>query len=621
MGERGKREALAEKPAGEVSRREKYAVVLVLALAAALRTANLLLLHDSPFFRVPILDEKIYDDWARRIAAGRLLDGAPFFMGPLYAYFLGGLYAAAGHHPIVARIVQMILGLGSAFLSYHVAGRFVGRRVAVVALVLSSLYAAQIYFETVLLMATLAMFLTLLAVWGMLRACASGNRRGFFVAGLLLGVSALARANVLVMGLAFALWLIVVRKPRAGKAFASVGVFVAGMSVVLAVPTSLNYVSSGRLVPISANGGWNFYIGNGREATGGFVYPAGVDAEDDLGGVRFASAAAGKSLDYPEASRFWFRRALSDISNRSGAWVALMLKKIWMYFQHIERPQNENFYFVRRFSPALWLAPFSMRIVMPLGLVGLVLAFSSGRRPLTLLGTVALGHVVAVTAFFVTSRYRLPAFPVWALLASYAAVTLWERSRSRGVASIARLLFLAAAFAVLVNVGYPSFNSTKALAREYAYLGNRLIELRQYGDAASQYRKSLELRPAYDEAERGLGLALFYLGDLDGAERELEKAVRMKPGSSSYWHSLGMVRAHLGREEEAGRAFERALQLDPDNVPALIELGVVRARRGELEGAVELWRRAGRLNPGNERVRAYLEQARKILASPGPGEE
>jgi len=34
--------------------------------------------------------------WARQIAAGDILGSGPFFRAPLYAYFLGLIYAIAG---------------------------------------------------------------------------------------------------------------------------------------------------------------------------------------------------------------------------------------------------------------------------------------------------------------------------------------------------------------------------------------------------------------------------------------------------------------------------------------------------------------------------------------------
>ena len=67
-------------------------------MAAGLRLAHLLTVRDSPFVSILYIDPLWYDEWATRIASGQLLSERPFFLDPLYPYFLGAIFAAFGHH-------------------------------------------------------------------------------------------------------------------------------------------------------------------------------------------------------------------------------------------------------------------------------------------------------------------------------------------------------------------------------------------------------------------------------------------------------------------------------------------------------------------------------------------
>src|SRR5512140_27030 len=83
----------------------------VVALAAlAVRLVYLLQFQHSVFFTSPLLDAAWHDQWARRIASGHLLDGAPYFRAPLYAWFLALIYAAGGAGAWAPRLVQAFLG-------------------------------------------------------------------------------------------------------------------------------------------------------------------------------------------------------------------------------------------------------------------------------------------------------------------------------------------------------------------------------------------------------------------------------------------------------------------------------------------------------------------------------
>ena len=55
-----------------------------------------------------------YDDWARQILHGRLMDHFAFYGLPLYAYLLAFLYKLFGYSPFVPGFLQACLDAGTA---------------------------------------------------------------------------------------------------------------------------------------------------------------------------------------------------------------------------------------------------------------------------------------------------------------------------------------------------------------------------------------------------------------------------------------------------------------------------------------------------------------------------
>ncbi|TMA62093.1 MAG: hypothetical protein E6J68_14785 [Deltaproteobacteria bacterium] len=103
----------------------RWWLVAIVALATTLRAAHVLSLRATPWFDHLVVDPEYYDEWARRLAAGGWLGERPFYMDPLYPYFLGVIYRLCGRDLLLVRLVQVALGAGSCAL-VAVIGRRVG---------------------------------------------------------------------------------------------------------------------------------------------------------------------------------------------------------------------------------------------------------------------------------------------------------------------------------------------------------------------------------------------------------------------------------------------------------------------------------------------------------------
>jgi serine/threonine-protein kinase len=127
-----------------------------------------------------------------------------------------------------------------------------------------------------------------------------------------------------------------------------------------------------------------------------------------------------------------------------------------------------------------------------------------------------------------------------------------------------------------------------------------------YEAACEQWRKALELDPAYATAHHWYSLyGLAPLGRLEEALEEVREAERLDPLSAPIANDVGFVLYWNRRFAEAGDQCRKALSLHPGFYRANILLGRVMAAEGRYEEAVRFCLRAGEQSDGAS-FRPYL---------------
>src|SRR6185295_16902767 len=106
---------------------------------------------------------------AQRIAGGEWLGREVFYQAPLYPYLLGLIYAAAGRHLLLVRVVQALIGSASCALLVLAGARLFSRRTGLIAGLMLALYAPAIFFDGLLQKSVLDVFFVCLALWLMSR--------------------------------------------------------------------------------------------------------------------------------------------------------------------------------------------------------------------------------------------------------------------------------------------------------------------------------------------------------------------------------------------------------------------------------------------------------------------
>ena len=91
------------------------------------------------------------------------------YQAPFYIYFDALIYTVLGHNLLAIRVINSLLGTLTGILTYFIAKRSYGVRVARVALVLTTFFPSMILWSTQNLKDTMVVFLVCLVVWAYLK--------------------------------------------------------------------------------------------------------------------------------------------------------------------------------------------------------------------------------------------------------------------------------------------------------------------------------------------------------------------------------------------------------------------------------------------------------------------
>jgi len=301
-------------------------IILLFVFAFILKLIYIVQSADSLALRVPILDAKYYDDMAQSIASGQFIQKQAFFMGPLYPYFVAFVYGIFGRNLMLLRAIQILGGSATVVLTYLIGKRIFRPSVALLGAVMLVLYGASTFYEGQLLMEWLGTLLDMLLLFVLFRDFGKNYVLKFVLAGFLLGLSSLARANILIFAPVVLIWILYAAKEK--KRLVSAAAFIASALVTISPATIHNYVVSKDAVLITWNGGMNFYIGNSDEATGAFVPIKGVDFTRDMNTERYVEQMVGRDMKPSEVSSYWSTRARMFIKGHPGDELKLLLTQI-----------------------------------------------------------------------------------------------------------------------------------------------------------------------------------------------------------------------------------------------------------------------------------------------------
>ena len=613
---------------------DRKRLLIVVTVALALRLIHVLAVRDSLLFHVLVGDAALFDRWGARMAAGHWVGDDVYFMAPLYPYFLGALYTVFGHHVIVARIAQIVLGALACGLVAGGTARLTTRRTGLVAGLLLAAYAPAIWLEVLIQKTALATFLTAAFFAATARFWSRRRTSDAAWAGFALGLLALTRENAGVLLLALLPWLLYgpLQEPRRTR-LRWIGAALLAFALPLLPVVARNVAVAG--TPLTTyNFGVNFWIGNHAGADGLYqsVRPGrGWPEAERTDSRELAEAEEGRKLTSMEVSRFWLDRGLAWIRAEPAAWAALTMHKLRLVWHGQEQMDSESFESYRDASPPLDLMAVLLNfgVLVPLAALGALFARRVWRDQAWIGASLAL-VTLSVALFFVFARFRFTLVPFLIPLAAAGLIGFadrWQSGERRSFAPAAMLLVL-----VTAAVNWPLAPAGDPRAQTEVNLGGALLReghadeaarvlasayARESGNPAAAYNLGIaqRVRGKYAEARAALAGALLLApawepeilaelgvlaaeeGNPEQALTAFDRALELDPLQPDALYRRGLTLRRLGREAEAERDYERALELRPTHADAHHNLGFLLAKRGEQARAEQHFRAALRAQP------------------------
>lgn len=374
---------------------------------------------DDRFIPPPLTDMHTYYEAARLVAAGGTT--ALYQPGIVYWYALG--LRLLGDDPAVLMLfvalgdslaVGALIACGWLLLRSAAWGLTVG--------LVAALYPVAVFYGTALLIEPFAVLLLALVLWLWLWQRERLAWWRSLAAGLLLGLISITRFNLVPLGAAYGLWLMMDRKTAFGLRLIHLGLTV-GLALLIYLP-----------VNTASDVSWQLYSANNRDASG-------------LGGNSIAFDTA----ELPYHADLW-----RDIRIAPLRLAGLVVRKVIAAWDNVEVGNNLDYGVIRALSPTPSRLPGDFSLLALLGLMGLSLLWANDRQLGAGLGLLLLAIALGVGISFALSRFRYPLVPVLILLAVLALQAFVQASRTRHWSSL-RPALLALPFALLLTQVLPAW--------------------------------------------------------------------------------------------------------------------------------------------------------------------
>jgi hypothetical protein len=531
-------------------------------------------LADSPLLLPTHGDMFFYNDWARRIVAGRSFDGFAFYGLPGYSYGLAAIYYLFGYNPFVPALIQACANAGTAVLLYKISVRLFPSTVtsprrgpcigSLAALGWAFFQPGQAY-GAILMPTTLSVFAFWFVVWQIVARDKLPPVVFFLLLGSFIGINATAVATILfllpLLVLAcFYKWPATVKPHGFWRTrLLSIAFLFAGVGIGTAPCWIHNYVYAHDPVILSAHSGVNFWIGNNPMATGYPRFPAGLRASQESmlrDSIKAAEHAAGHPLKRSEVSTYWSRLARDYIKHHFTDWLRLLGTKVgnfWGAFQY----DDLSIITIMREEQVI-LPGIRFGLVAALALAACIFAIREQPSAKWIAGAIIL-QVCALLPVFVTERYRLAAVPGLLVFAAYG---LWWFADHLGQPRCV-IAYGVALIAAVSVVARPA-TEPSLWALDAYNSGIFALDLQKYDLAEKRLDLAYSYAPANAEVNFAMGNLRLAENNKSEAKGYYLKAITLNPTHEGAFKNLGVLALEEQRWRLAQYFLRHALQQNSD---------------------------------------------------------
>ncbi len=398
---------------------KKERVILLICLATFIISLG----YAFAYRIAPIVDAKAYDKMGWNIAQGngfRLvldvpieLDDAITYQGPMFQFFLAGIYSIFGHHIEAVWIVHALLRAFTVYFMFATCRLLFsetnGRRIGLIAGAFIGFYPDLIEIAAMIMTETLFLFLSVLTLYIFARLYRKISYAGVVAFAFVLGLTVLTRSTILAFS-PFFLYFLFRQKARW-----QIGVFFLVLAAVLTPWAARNYFTYHAFIPTMANFGYNLIVGNrvGHDGEGGA--PANLPEISRKYGMIGANVYG---VEY-------FKQFLRE---HPFLYVKLTMIRGMKYFSPI-RPIGFWFYQTGWKQMVFVMSSAAASFVLFVcGFVGIFAGLKERKRAVYYLCWFSLVTAAPVIGILVETRYRFPIYPFMAIFAGFA-ISGWMENK------------------------------------------------------------------------------------------------------------------------------------------------------------------------------------------------
>ena len=344
-------------------------------------------------------------------------------------------------------------------------------------------------------------------------------------------LSSIMRPNLFILVPWFVLiFLFVFEKRKKAIAFLPV-IF----SFLMIAPVAIsNYFETGEFIPLTANSGINFYMGNNERSDG--LYKSVEGIRDEIGlqlsdSVKYSSAAEKTDLSLSASSSWWYGKGFEFIVENPEKALDIYLKKLKTLFRNEEFSASfsTDFVLLRHDRLFSFFYGFSFLFASFVFFIFLKL-----RKNLIFISGTLFFTALGIIPFIIDSRYRLGfSVTVLSFLMTIAAEMNFQKIAESKLRYCVTVLI---AVSVFCFTFFPHQKGNVYYA--WYSLGNLYVEKSEFYNASESFRKSVEDNSEYKHGWNNLGMSFLSLGDYELGRDAFIKALELDPENEMFRNNL-----------------------------------------------------------------------------------
>jgi len=641
----------------------------ILLLAFVLRIIYLWQIVDAPDFIALRQDLDVQDYQARAMLSGdwSLREGVsdphipttPYYRPPGYTYFLAVVYWLFDGSYLAPRLIQFTLGILHILLIYFLTRKLFNRVAGLCSAFLVSIYWAFIYYEGEVNDPALFIFLVPCILFCLHHAISKDFVLSSSLSGLLIGVYAIMRPNILLFIPFVILWMLFIyyqKRKLISCLFHILSLCLVAIAVIFPV-TLRNYLVSGEFVPISTYFGENLLIGNSKDADGVTPWLPYLQDLEGTGNwsvwhydnvVKGLGKSLGREVTHSEASNIFAKMALDYVIHHPWKTFVLTLKKAVLFWSPKEITENKVVEGERQYYiPLKYLPRFP--IVLSTFLFGLLFLLHNIFRKkerikteniylLSLILLFIFSYYISFLPFFVNARARVPLLGIMLIFGGYGIAEIINLLKTKKIklAVLNNLILIFLFLLVHIEIipykpdmcrwHYDRADSflrvgrvEEAIQEVYALmkqperpmtympfrLGHAFAKLNYPELAVNLLRLALspdpsEQPPMYrEDIHYHIGAQLLKLKRYDEAIQEFEKALSINPKDPRAHNDLGVIYKDRGNLQKAESYFINSIEIEPEFNLAIINLTDLYVQQNKFLDAIQLLEKSLKLKPND----------------------